>query len=400
MDIKSIKASSELMNIILDQLNTGVYIIDEDNRLVPFNSHYSEILGNAYSTNDVNFCQQFSDCENDENRALFNSENNLYCVNCNLMKAIRRALEEQVTTRNEIIVREDINNSDNIRKYYRYSCKPLTLEGKRVAILMVDDITKIEEKRAMLYEQNLLIKKYNQHYQNDIALAKDVQNSIIPKKAVNYGDYNIDFIYFPLEEIGGDMFDIIPIDEIKVGIFVCDVIGHGLPAALVTTMIKALLANNRRNLASPADLMNNLNYELIHMLDNPYMTAFYGVLDVRFNTFKFVRAGHPFPWLIDDRHIQTFGKSQNPMIGIDDQIAYQVEEIALKNKDKVLIYTDGLLGDEEDTNYENKLLSFVDSHEDISGQELLEMMGRDIKNTINSNSRTDDVCALIIEKLG
>ncbi len=401
--IKSIRESSVLMNVIIDQLNTGVYIIDQDYNIVPFNSHFEDLLQYSYYKKDGNFCDSVIGCLKTESCRI-EQHGISHCLSCELVRAVSRALEEQIATRNEIVVREykkEEKEDGKIRRYYRYSCKPLTLEGVRLAILMIDDITKIEEKSSALYEQNLIIQKYNDHFQKDLALAKGVQNSIIPKKAVCFGEYNIDFMYFPLDEIGGDMFDIIHIDDIKIGIFLCDVIGHGLPAALVTTMIKALLANNRRNLASPADMMNNINYELVHMLDEPYLTAFYGVLDVRYHTFKFVRAGHPFPWLIDGSGVQTFGHISNPMIGLDDQTSYQVEEISLSQNDKVILYTDGLLGvGEKNELYEKKLLDFLDSKDNLTGQELLELMRNDMKKTIANNTHIDDVCALMIEHIG
>ncbi len=396
--IKSIRESSELMNMILDQLNTGVYIIDCRYNIVPFNSHFEELLADSYYLEDGEYCNSLIGCLKTQFLKLSKSEEE---TDNEIVKAVRRALEEQVATRNQIIVREERDQDELVRRFYRYSCKPLEIAEGRVAILMVDDITNIEEKRAALYEQNLLIQRYNDNFQKDIALAKGVQNSIIPKEAVRFGNYNIDFMYFPLDEIGGDMFDIIRIDDIKIGIFVCDVIGHGLPAALVTTMIKALLANNRRNLASPSDLMNNLNYELIHMLDEPYMTAFYGVLDRRYNTFKFVRAGHPFPWLINGNVVQTFGHINNPMIGLDDQTSYQVEEMSLKPNDKIIIYTDGLLGvGEKDYLYEKKLLHFLENKNNITGTELMAAMRKDLEESTDENGHIDDVCALMIENLG
>lgn len=399
MDIISrIKRSSDMMSVMLNQLNTGIYVIDKAYDIVSFNDQFDAKTKETLFTKTTHFCDNIVGClgaDKDEDCDVACQ----FCNQCEIVTSIKLALEKNMETRDVIIVRQHGTKANPIRKYYKYSCKPMDLEGEIVAILMVEDITKMENSRAEMYEQHQMIQKYNERYQHDLALAKLVQKGIIPTESLSRNEYTIDFIYYPLDEIGGDMFDIVEIDDTHIGIFMCDVIGHGLPAALVTTMIKALLSGDHNYLSKPSELMNHLNASLINMVTDPYMTALYGVLDTEHHCFKFVRAGHPYPWKISNSGIQTFGHLKNPMIGLNDKISYFEEEITVESNSKIMIYTDGLLETAtRDGSYEKQVLSMLEENPDLAGNNLLSMMRSDLDEAAEKEKYMDDVCVLMIER--
>ncbi len=393
-----IQNSAELTNIVINHLNIGVFVIDQQYQLKSLNDNFSEKVNLFVDAAKNRICNSIIGCVNSgiDHKAIGNANS---CIECELIKAIENALFNDVETHEKTLVRQHEDGAKPVRKYYRYSCKPLMVDGQKNALLMIDDITDIEENRAELFEQNRIVHKLNDKFKKDLALAKSVQKGIIPKDPVVHNGYHIDFIYFPLEAIGGDMFDIIKIDETRLGIFMCDVVGHGLPAALVTTMVKALLATYSDILDCPKCLMDQLNSQLLEMVDEPYMTAFYGVLDTEAHTFKFVRAGHPFPWKLNHA-IQTFGHQSNPIIGIDSKISYVQEMIDLDEGDKIILYTDGLLDvGTDDGNYESRLLDLFDSNLHITGKKLLDLLKNDLVTNVVYDKHMDDVCVLIFERI-
>ncbi len=387
----------ELTSIVINHLNVGVFLVDEKYFLRSLNDNSVEKVNLFIEPAKGRICDVLS-----RSVAVDNADDRdgeaLHCIECQLMDAIDGALKENRETRDRRLVRQHDAHHPQVRRYYRYSCKPLLIEGQKHALLLIDDITDIERQRAELFEQNQIVHKLNDKFKRDLALAKAVQKGIIPKSPVVQADYHIDFIYFPLEDIGGDMFDIIPIDDCQIGIFMCDVVGHGLPAALITTMVKGLLATNANIFDQPEQLMNKLNRQLIDMVEEPYMTAFYGVINTAEHSFNFVRAGHPFPWKLNDA-IQTFGHQSNPIIGIDSAVDYASETIHLAVGDKLILYTDGLLDvGTDDGNYESRLLALFDSNLHYTGRQLLDLLARDLISNGNQRNKRDDVCVLTIER--
>ncbi len=397
-DVNTIINSSALTSIVIDHLNIGVFVIDQSYHLRSLNNHFSGNIKALLENQSVRICDQLIGCVNAEVEHFYINQT-AYCIECELMAAIRKALEDNTTTVEKILVRQHGGRLNPKSKYYRYSCKPLLVEGEKIALLMIDDITDLEKQRAELFDQNMVIHKLNEKFKQDLALARAVQKSIIPKEPVHYDNYNIDFLYFPLEAIGGDMFDIFELADHKVGVFMCDVVGHGSAAALITTMVKALLATYSEILDSPKELMDKLNRQLMDMTDDFFMTAFYGVLDMKRHAFKFVRAGHPFPWMLNDA-IQTFGHHVNPIIGIERSLSYDEESINVAPGDKIVLYTDGLLDvGTDDGNYESRLIKLFDSNSDTTGKELLALIKDDLMSNVASDKHMDDVCVLIIENI-
>ncbi len=386
--------TTELTSVVINHLNVGVFLIDENYCLRSLNASLAERAKPFIEGDNNRISSVIIECINCLGEG---SCDNRKAIECELMEAIDAALKERRATLDRRIFHQAFGETDN--KYYRYNCKPLFVDGQINALLLVDDITNIEKQRAELFEQNRVIHKLNSKFKKDLALAKAVQNSIIPREPVEQNGYRIDFIYFPLEDIGGDMFDIIAIDDDKIGIFMCDVVGHGVAAALITTMVKALLATYSSVLTEPEQLMNKLNKQLIEMVDEPYMTAFYGVLDSAKDTFNFVRAGHPFPWKLNDA-IQTFGQQNNPIIGIDGELSYLADTIDLQAGDKIILYTDGLLDvGTDDGNYESRLIKLFDTNLHITGKQLLGVLKNDLIESAGNGKHMDDVCILVVEKV-
>ena len=182
--------------------------------------------------------------------------------------------------------------------------------------------------------------------------------------------------YEPAESVSGDFFSVSAISDTEVGVFICDVTGHGVRAALVTAMIRALSEELKPLARDPGSFLRKLNYDLCSILKNtgsPMLTTgFYAVADCRTGLLRFANAGHPKPLVIRRARNQVeplfnaSGRGQ-PALGLFEDPPYITTETTLIPGDFLMLFTDGL--------YEVQ-----GEHEELYSQERLTL---DVKNLIN-----------------
>lgn len=234
----------------------------------------------------------------------------------------------------------------------------------------------------------------------DLELARQIQARLLPGSAPAYRGVRFSMLYKPMEELGGDFYDFIKFQERSIaGIFISDVSGHGLPAALITTMLKALNNTSGNLKFSPAAFLNYLNTHLVGQIGENFLTAIYAVYDTGTRVLKYSRAGHPYPLLIRNGAVTEL-RSGGGAIGIDSYMKYEEASIQLETGDKVLFYTDGLTEETDrsgrmfmDTYFEKVLPAVcgmrIDDVITISYRRLTEFSG--------SEKFEDDICILGLE---
>jgi len=137
----------------------------------------------------------------------------------------------------------------------------------------------------------------------------------------------------------------------EAGLFICDVTGHGVRAALVTAMIRALAEELKPFAHDPSDFLHKLNRDLCSILKNtgsPLLTtAFYAVADCRNGRLRYANAGHPKPLLVRramgrvDPLVNASGRGQ-PVLGLFENPTYQTSEVVMLPGDFLMLFTDGL----------------------------------------------------------
>jgi phosphoserine phosphatase RsbU/P len=183
----------------------------------------------------------------------------------------------------------------------------------------------------------------------DLDAAARVQQSLLPRQLPEAAAATFAWTYRPCDELAGDSLGVHAIDDRLVGIYVLDVSGHGVPAALVSfTATRSLLQQQDERADDVAGLVTNLN-ALYPMEENGdhYFTMLYGVLETGSGRFRFVNAGHPGPvWLHQDGSLEGLDVPGMP-VGVDDEPEYEESMIDLQAGDRLYIYSDGL---EEEVN--------------------------------------------------
>lgn len=182
-----------------------------------------------------------------------------------------------------------------------------------------------------------------QTIQKELETARQIQLSILPTEIPKIAGLDIAARYIPMTSVAGDFYDFIVVDEKRLGILVADVSGHGMPAALIASMLKIALAAQVQHADDPVQVLSGLNKALCGKFQHHYVTAAYLFVDTNDKTLKYAGAGHP-PMLL-------WGASSSAVRDIEENglflgkfpwATYTSIELPLKADDWCLLYTDGI----------------------------------------------------------
>lgn len=179
--------------------------------------------------------------------------------------------------------------------------------------------------------------------QRELDTAREIQFSILPTKIPKIDGLDIAARYIPMTAVAGDFYDFIVVDEKHIGILVADVSGHGMPAALIASMLKIALAAQDEHAADPAQVLSGLNQALCGKFQQLYVTAAYVFVDMAKRTLTYAGAGHPPLLLWGASSAEVRDVEQNGFfLGIFPSATYSSLELPLSAGDWCLLYTDGI----------------------------------------------------------
>ncbi len=219
-------------------------------------------------------------------------------------------------------------------------------------------ITDLEQNLA---QRNLELQKINARMHRDLKVAAGIQQSFLPAKLPECKEAEFAWKFVPCDELAGDTLNIFSLDEEYIGLYLLDVSGHGVSAALLSVNLSRTLNPNPGQsdilkeqtltppgyrLASPGEVADRLNQRFpLDTNTGQYFTMQYGQLSLKTREFHFISAGHP-PMI----HIKRDGTSKallvrSPPIGFmsGDNYLYQEQTIALSPGDRLYLYSDGII---------------------------------------------------------
>jgi phosphoserine phosphatase RsbU/P len=205
----------------------------------------------------------------------------------------------------------------------------------------------------------------NQQMEDDLRMARDIQEAMIPSvypcfprgATPEASAFRFQHVYIPTGAVGGDFFNILPLSDTKVGLFICDVMGHGVRSALVTAILRALVEELTRLASDPGQLLTQINRDLRAILQQQgsplYTTAFYMVADLETKQITYANAGHPKPILLrpdtgEAEFLRNNDGKSHPALGLFPNAAYPSSSCTLREHDVVLLFTDGAYDVEHD----------------------------------------------------
>ena len=194
----------------------------------------------------------------------------------------------------------------------------------------------LREIRQQLAQQLLMI-------QRELETASQIQLSILPSEIPKIEGLDIAARYVPMTSVAGDFYDFIVVDEKHIGILVADVSGHGMPAALIASMLKIALSAQGAHAADPAQVLLGLNQALCGKFQHHYVTAAYLFVDMQKRTLTYAGAGHPPLLLRDGSSKRVRDVAENGLfLGRFPFATYSSVELPLNAGDRALLYTDGI----------------------------------------------------------
>jgi len=219
----------------------------------------------------------------------------------------------------------------------------------------------LRETRGQLERQLLAIRQ-------ELETARLIQESILPQFIPEFAGLDIAARYIPMTSVAGDFYDFVVLDEHRIGILVADVSGHGMPAALIASMLKIAFAAQAVNAHDPAGVLSGLNQALCGKFQGHYVTAAYALIDTEKQTLRYAGAGHPPLVLRDGSTGKVSSLLENGLfLGYFPSATYSAVETSFRRGDWVVLYTDGIsemMNSTDDQFGEERLKRFLQDHAD------------------------------------
>jgi phosphoserine phosphatase RsbU/P len=227
----------------------------------------------------------------------------------------------------------------------------------------------LREARQQLARQLMAIRE-------ELETARQIQLSILPREIPDIANLDIAARYIPMSSVAGDFYDFMVVDEQRIGILIADVSGHGMPAALVASMLKIAFAAQSAHACDPARVLSGLNQSLCGKFQGHYVTAVYVLIDTGKRTLCYAGAGHPPQLLMEKASGNVRSVLENGLfLGCFPSATYSAIEIPFREGDWIVLYTDGVTemnNASEEQFGEAGLKTYLEEHPDGKATEFVD----------------------------
>ncbi len=343
-----------------------VRVIDRNNRIIFLNKPMKELLGDVLGK--VCYTALGKNCR---------------CKTC---------ICETTIMNGKIVKKEEIVGD----RIFSVVSSPIRDENGEIycAVEVFRDVTEKRKMEKTIVEQNLKMKK-------DLDFAKYIQQKIIPQDGIYNGIIKIYSKYIPSEMLGGDVFDIINIDEDNIGIYMADVSGHGVTASMMTMFIRQTLKSLKVDALDPVHTLNYLNsrYKELGLDDNYYITILYGVYNRKTSNMRIVNGGHNcMPIIFNNDRVHEIFLPGLPICNLFDDVEYREQNIKLDSGDRILFYTDGIseARNQHKEIYSDRILQICKGNLPIDSGVLIDNIVDDVVG-FSDNDFADDIAIMMME---
>jgi len=336
--------------------------------------------------------------------------------------AVRFQADDQSVIRSgkAIVNRQEAFPSNDGHKRWLSTTKvPLrNSEGQIIGIVGIGrDITerKLAEEQLAVYNEEL--REKNMQMEDDLDMASEVQQAFLPQQFPSFpkdaapGESAVAFYsrYLPTGAVGGDFFHVLPLSATEAGVFICDVMGHGVRAALVTAIQRALVEELAGLGRQPGEFLTHINKALLSILRRTrtpmFASAFYLYLNAATGEIRYSNAGHPKPLHLrrSERKVEVLhsnGARPGSALGVFEHAEYATYQRVVSPGDLVLMFTDGILeveGADGDYFDQQRLIAAIERRADMPSDGLLDALLTETREYAYKHQFGDDVCLVGVE---
>ena len=407
IELNNLKESNEFLNLLMDNITSAVFLVDKDVRLQQFNDSFKKLFSKAEVDLINQLCGNAIGCAYtvDESQLCGQTSN---CGKCGLRDSLFRAFAEKAPTFKVKLHRDFYIGGLRVNKHFLFSSMYLSYRNEEMILVIVDDVTEMETQRLWLVEKQ-------ERLDEDLKSAAEIQKSLLPDSFPKVDNCRFASKFIPSERVGGDIFNVFELDEERIIIYILDVSGHGVPAAMVTVSVSQMLCPTtgyfcghggqrsfacETELASPKKVLQalDMNYPLERF--DKFFTMSYVVLNHRESTLVSCNAGHPAPILLrSDGRIEPLDQG-GTIVGMGGVLPFEEEVKTLANGDKIIFYTDGL------TEYTNateevygveRLNKTLRNLTKFSAQETLDTIVSSVMEFGDNVSPCDDITLIVVD---
>ncbi len=280
---------------------------------------------------------------------------------------------------------------------------------------LIETNRRYEATAKELDERLTELSERNQELEEQISLAREIQHALQPSriKSRHWTDVatgkqrsaNFHHAYLPCAGVAGDCFAAFPVGDAGIGMLICDVMGHGVRAALIASVLRGLMEQVSSLANTPGLLLSSLNLMLIRILQQAdimmFASAFYIYLDLDTRRLTLSGAGHPAPIILsnDGRAILP-PIPRSPALGLKDGAKYRESEIILEPGMKLMLYTDGLTEARNTEGEEigiQRIMQRLEQNTPQNVREMIDITLAGLYQFTESTKQDDDICLLAVE---
>jgi sigma-B regulation protein RsbU (phosphoserine phosphatase) len=297
-----------------------------------------------------------------------------------------------------------------VREEETVPAKPLPLPAT-VAVIdqlgdLQDEIQSLQAELNMLRRRDDTLRFYMHRLDEELRLAARIQQDFLPKFLPQVGNVHFHTLFRPAGYVSGDLYDVMRLDERHVGFFICDAVGHGMPAALLTMFIKRALVTKEilpsgYRLLDPSETLGQLNQALVDqaLSQAAYATALYGVIDTQTLQLTFAKGGHPAPALLRGDGRMEFPAATGALLGIFPNETFAVTRLQLAPGDRLFVYSDGVevgFCGENIADCE-RWMDELHKRRDLPTEDLLQALSDELDRQSGSLQPKDDLTIIALE---
>jgi phosphoserine phosphatase RsbU/P len=240
--------------------------------------------------------------------------------------------------------------------------------------------------------------------ENELEVARKLQFSILPAEVPQIRHVRVAAAYEPMTAVAGDFYEFLPVDDDRAGVLVADVSGHGVPAALIASMIKMAVQTVASSASEPGEFLRHLGLTLAPQLRGQFVTAAYLWIDTAANKVRYSAAGHPplLHWRDRDGSLAKI-ESNGLLFGVMPECEYPVCEISIFPGDRFLLYSDGLTEAENVAGLafgDAKLEQILRENRECAAKELCQRLLKEVRTWQPASlSQQDDITLVVLDVL-